>query len=203
VRELAERGLLTASVRVPDAISDISIEADVRLRAVRLAVLVEAPREGRAQGKLGWMLRQLRDAPPNLRVDAGFVGTRETTSLLLADALDDSQRLLLPSDRRRDPRWFRLTMSRSMGLRRGRDGDSFVRETKQQVIDFYRDIVQSLRPWQARAPRLRDGPAADGEESTAFPAPASEPIDEVAIPTAADAADDGLALPDRAEQPGS
>lgn len=42
-----------------------------------------------------------------------------------------------------------------MGQKRGRGEGSFVRETSAQAVEFYRDLVQNLRPWQARAPRLR------------------------------------------------
>jgi hypothetical protein len=41
-----------------------------------------------------------------------------------------------------------------MGSKRGKDEGSFVRETKLQALDFYRDVVQDLREWQAPAPKL-------------------------------------------------
>ena len=42
-----------------------------------------------------------------------------------------------------------------MGQKRGKAEGSFVRETRAQTFDFYRDLVQNLKPWQARAPKLR------------------------------------------------
>jgi hypothetical protein len=33
-----------------------------------------------------------------------------------------------------------------------------VRETRRQVIDFHREIVQNLKPWQAKAPKLPEAP---------------------------------------------
>ena len=41
-----------------------------------------------------------------------------------------------------------------MGQKRGRSEGSFVRETSAQTVTFYRDFVQTLRPWQAPAPKL-------------------------------------------------
>jgi hypothetical protein len=47
-----------------------------------------------------------------------------------------------------------------MGQKRGKAEGSFVRETRAQTFDFYRDLVQNLKPWQARAPKLHEAPAA-------------------------------------------
>jgi hypothetical protein len=56
-----------------------------------------------------------------------------------------------------------------MGQKRGKDEGSFVRETRTQIFDFYRDFVQVLKPWQARAPRLRE--QAPAHEAPATPQP--------------------------------
>ena len=45
-----------------------------------------------------------------------------------------------------------------MGQKRGKAEGSFVRETRAQTFDFYRDLVQNIKPWQARAPKLREEP---------------------------------------------
>jgi hypothetical protein len=41
-----------------------------------------------------------------------------------------------------------------MGQKRGRAEGSFVRETSAQAVEFYRDLVQNLKPWHAPAPKL-------------------------------------------------
>ncbi len=46
-----------------------------------------------------------------------------------------------------------------MGLKRGKGQGSFVGVTRKQVFDFYRDLLQNLKPWQAKAPKLREEPA--------------------------------------------
>jgi hypothetical protein len=43
-----------------------------------------------------------------------------------------------------------------MGSKRGKEEGSFVRETRRQIFDFHRDLVQTLNPWQARTPKLRE-----------------------------------------------
>lgn len=79
-----------------------------------------------------------------------------------------NERLLSNSDPKRDPRTFRIALTRKMGTKRGKDAGSFVRETRTQAIDFYRDLVQDLRKWQPAAPKLpRDQP----EEAPAIATP--------------------------------
>jgi hypothetical protein len=170
---LADAGTLEASVRVPDAIGPLTAQADLRTRQVRTSVAVEAPRDGRPLTRINWILRQLRHAPKDLRVDVRFAGARETTAVLLDEAREHPQRLLSTTDAKREPRAFTLTMTRSMGTKRGKGEKSFVLETRQQTVDFYRRIVQDLRPWQPSAPKLPSEPEPAPAEPAAEPPPFS------------------------------
>jgi hypothetical protein len=169
VRRLADTGKLEGSVRVPDAVGDLGVEADLRTRRVTTSVRVEAPREGRPKTRINWMLRQLRTSPGDLRLDVSFAAARETTSVLLSEAREEPERLLSSADPKREPRAFQLALTRKMGTKRGKEEGSFVRETRRQAIDFYRDLVQDLKPWQPSAPKL---PA---EEPEAVTPPRPEP----------------------------
>jgi hypothetical protein len=71
VKQLAADGTLTAVLRVPDAIGDIRIRADLRARRTLTSVTIDAPREGRAKPRINWLLRQLADAPEDLRNRGG------------------------------------------------------------------------------------------------------------------------------------
>lgn len=158
VRQLAEAGRLDASVKVPGAIAPVDISVDLRTRLVTTSVDILAPKEGRSKTRVTWLLRQLKDAPPNLRLDATFPMVRETTSELLASAAEKPDRLLWSPDLKREPRGFKLALSREMGIKRGKGQGSFVGESKQQVVDFYRLVVQALKPWTSGAPKLPSPP---------------------------------------------
>lgn len=169
VRELADSGHLKATVKVPDAIASVDIDVDLRSKLVTTSVEIAAPREGRAKTRLTWLLRQLRDAPPTVRIDVSYPLARETTTALLKPALEMPERLLWQADTKREPRTFRVALSREMGTKRGKGQGSFVAESKKQVIDFYRVVVQQLKPWTAGAPKLPSPP--DAAEPTASPRP--------------------------------
>ena len=169
VRSLVDAGRLDASLKVPGAAATIDIEADLRTRQVTTSAEIVAPREGRAKTRLTWLLRQLKDAPDTLRIDVRFPNSKEGTSILLKEARLKPEKLLLPADPRREPRSFRVALSKDMGTKRGKGAGSFLQETKQQTSDFYRVVVQQLRLWSAAAPKLPAVP--DEGELVASPEP--------------------------------
>lgn len=154
VRSLVDLGKLTASLRVPDAAGSIDLEADLRGRRFRTSVSISAPKDGRPLTRINWVVRQLAAAKDDLLVEVRYPNQKETTSASLKDARAKPERLLYATDVKRDPMSFRLTMSRDLGMKRGRSPGSFVQESKQQTSDFYRGILQGLRVWSPAAPKL-------------------------------------------------
>ncbi len=174
---------------MPGAIGDLALCADLRTRQTLTSVGFAAPSEMRAKPRINWLLRQLRGAPSDLRVDVAYPSARQTTAGLLSDVAEAPERLLYDQDPRREPRSFELTLTRKLGQKRGREEGSFVRETRHQLVDFYGDLVQDLKPWQTRAPRLRDDenvalptdvaqsdPPAFSDPETRDPGEAPEPV---------------------------
>ena len=173
---LADAGVLEAAIRVPDAVGPLVVQADLRTRKVITSVAVDAPGEGRPATWVKWLLRQLKEAPDGLIIEASFANTKASSAGLLTAAKGDPQSLLLANDVARAPRSFRLALARPMGTKRGKGERSFVLETRNQAIGFYRDLVQNLRPWRAAPPKLPDEPEeppeAPSAEPPAFSAPA-------------------------------
>lgn len=190
LRSLAEAGTLATSFRVPDAIAPVTIEADLRSRRVTTSVQVAAPEQMQARGRIGWILRQLKHGPPDLRVEVRFARSRETTATLLPVARENPKVLLSPADPTREPRAFELALSRPMGKKRGRGLGTFVGDTRQQAIEFYREIVQDLKPWRAPAPKLPEEPREVSETPQPEPPPFAAGTDsrELGEATSAEAA---------------
>ena len=59
VKQLATSGTLTAVLRVPDAVGDVRIRADLSARRTEASVTIDAPRETLGLERLGARLRQL------------------------------------------------------------------------------------------------------------------------------------------------
>ncbi len=177
VQGLIDRGRLEATVRIPDAVAPIELVADLRTRLFVTAVEVPAPREGRPKTRINWLVRQLKDAPDNLRIEVRYPNAKDSVAAFLKDARERPDKLLFGGDPAREPRSFRLCASSEMGTKRGRQQGSFVAESRRQSIEFYRAIVQGLKPWSAPAPKL--------------PGELAAPATEVATPEPPDFGADG------------
>lgn len=161
LKRLESEGVLSSSFKVPGAVGPIEVEADLRARLTRVSVNVNAPKEGRPLTRITWMLRQLRKAPDDLRIEVRFARTKESTALLLRDAQEDPKALLSPSDPKREPRSFSLSLARPLGTKRGKGERSFVLETRRQVVSFYGDLVEGLVDWRPKAPKLTSEKSSD------------------------------------------
>lgn len=166
-RRCVVEGALSGSVKVPDAVGPLEVRAELGARQVRTSVSIDAPKVGRPLTRVNWLLRQLKDAPGELRIDTAFVGARETSS--------EPRLTPLASRSQTRARAFTLTLNRAMGLKRGKAQGSFVAETHRQAFDFYRGLVQDLRPWHASAPKLPESPQVPEASGTAIRVPLSAP----------------------------
>ena len=146
-----------------------------------------------ARRAVKWLLRQLRKRPSDLRSRRAFANARETSSLLLGEAREYPQRLLSPTDPKREPRAFTPHSLAPMGTKRGKGDASFVLETRRQAVDFYRDLVQDLTAWQPSAPKLPKEP----QEAPPTPQPSPPPF------SATDERDPGEAISPTGDSDGS
>ena len=154
---LVGEGKLHSSIRVPDAVGPIEIEADLRSRRLTTSVGIEAPRDRkRPTARINWLLRQLKGAPDDLRIDVRFPRRREGQSALLGESRDAPERLLLLAEPKCEPSSFILAHGHAIGTKGGRGEGSFVDETCKQATRFYRDLVQGLRAPQPHAPQLAE-----------------------------------------------
>ncbi len=153
-KTVADDGALECVLRVPAAVADITLRAELKTQTISASLHVDAPSEGRPRTRVNWLGRQLReDGPGDLRVDVSFESRSVTTSALLRTLIDQPDEALL-EDRRIAPRSFRVTLTRDMGMARGDGRRSFVGSMRALLDEFYRTVVQNLDTWKPRAPRL-------------------------------------------------
>lgn len=165
---LGERGHLEATIRVPDAVGPIDIVVDLAALQVTTVARVRAPAEGRSKTRINWLMRQLKDAPDDVRISGRFQRTPKTTSLMIGDVREDPTALLLVDDPKRELVAFDVAITRDMGIKNGNGKGSFVQTTMSHVSAFYGAVLQNIQPWQPKAPRLKEEPAS-GTEAEAAP----------------------------------
>lgn len=150
---LATSGVLRSGLTVPDVAGAIHIVADLRARQLTIATEIDAPREGRSRGRVSWLLRQLAQAPDETRVEARIARSQSTLADSLGNVRTQPELLLPPSDK--DIRGFQLSLVRNMGLKRDASKGSFIESVITTTEDFYRSVLQNLRPWKPAPPKLK------------------------------------------------
>lgn len=210
VSSLVSTGTLDGAVRIPNTVGPISICADLRAGQVSVWIDVDAPREGRPQTRVNWLVRQLKEAPETTRVDAFVAHSRGVSmSELLREVRADPG--LLVDAQKRDLRSFRLTLSGPLGSKRGQGRGSFVGSVLDLVDTFYASTVQSLKAWSPPPPKLRPTPPqpADDEvppalkstslssQDGAEPNRETEAAAEAGAPTSAATSQEGAPKPER------
>jgi stress response protein SCP2 len=153
---LARDGALQATFKVPGAAGPLTVHADLRTAKVVTSIDVTAPREGALPKRVGWLTRQLKDAPDDLLVEARFAPRSETTREKLPDVVAQPGVLLPGKDL--EPSSFRVLATGPLGMKRSGTG-GFVVSVNSAVATFYGSTVERLRPWTPPAPQLPDADA--------------------------------------------
>jgi hypothetical protein len=168
-RGIVEEGRLVGAIKIPDTVASIVVTADLRARTITCHLDVDAPQEGRPKTRVNWLLRQLKNAPADLRLEVFSARSRGASAAeLLAHAREDPA-ILLP-DPTKEPRTFRVAMNASMGTKRGRGRGSFIDSVIDAVDVFYGEVVQYIKAWSAAPPRMRPEPVTMEEPQQTAPA---------------------------------
>jgi hypothetical protein len=153
-QQLAGTGQLSGTIRIPDTAGHLCITADLRAGQVTCHVDIDAPREGRPTTRVNWLLRQLKNAPDNTRVECMTARSRGSSSAELLRAARENPALLI-SDPTREIRSFRIALSTTLGTKRGRGRGAFIDSILTAVDGFYAQVLGDLKTWSAAPPRLR------------------------------------------------
>jgi hypothetical protein len=161
-RSFAEGGILRGAFKVPGAVGPVELVADLKATQLTTSVPLQAPADlKRPLSRIKWLLRQLDDAPEDLRLDVHFANRPEGTSELLGDCRADPSVLLLPTEPTCQPRSFVLALTKNIRAKAGGGDGSFVAEVRSQAVGFYRDLVQNLTPPPPSPPKLPDADEPD------------------------------------------
>ncbi|GAA1731607.1 hypothetical protein GCM10009809_28840 [Isoptericola hypogeus] len=165
IASLVSDGGLSGAVRIPDTVGNLVVTADLRARTITCHVDIDAPREGRPATRVKWLVRQLRNAPESVRVEAFVAHSRGAGAAeLLRDVREDPALLIV--DPKKELRSFRVAMSAPMGAKRGRGRGGFIDSVLDTVDGSYADVMQHLKAWSAAPPRVRAVPEDDAESRT-------------------------------------
>jgi hypothetical protein len=174
VNDLAATGMVHGALRVPATVAPIKITADLRAGLVRCAVTVTAPREGRPTTRVNWLVRQLKNGPGQLCIEASSAWQHGKGPARTLDQAREDPRTLI-GDPAHELRAFTLSLTSNAGSARGQGHGSFVNSVLTAVDAFYAEVVQHIKPWAPAPPKVKDDEATPGTSSPVNYGPDAEP----------------------------
>jgi hypothetical protein len=155
VTVLAERGVLSGGLRVPNAAASIEVSTDLRAGRIRCSMTVDSPAAGKSTTRLNWLLRQLRDSKGQICVETVAVRQRGKGPVRTLAELRENPKLAI-EDPARELRAFTVSLSANAGTKRGKASGSFVTSVLETVDTFYAEVVQHIKPWTAPPVKLHE-----------------------------------------------
>lgn len=155
IGSLISEGVLEGGISIPATVGPMRVCVDMRAGQITCHVDLDAPKEGRPATRVNWLLKQLRQAPDTLRVEASAAYQRGPGAAeLLSEVRQTPGRLI--ADPKKELRTFRVAMTTPMGAKRGRGRGAFIDSLLTAVDTFYADVLQHLKAWSASPPRMRE-----------------------------------------------
>ncbi len=150
-QQLADSGIVRGRLKIPGAIDEMVIGADIRADRVSATVQVSAPRgDTRPQTRVSWLLRQIPDSKTTgLRIETVVAGGRNDGPAATLENARKDPACLVPKDQR-DIRAFLITFELAMGSKRAAGSGTLIGSVKNVSTIFYADVVQHLRPWVSK-----------------------------------------------------
>ncbi len=155
VSSLCSTNTLEGAIRIPNAVGPLVVIADLRGGRITCQVDVDAPRDGRPATRVNWLVRQLRNAPEDTRIEAQVMHARGPGIVALLGAAREDPSVLI-ADPKKEIRAFRIARTVPMGTKRARGRGSFIDSALEAVDSFYGDVMQSIKAWSAAPPKLRE-----------------------------------------------
>lgn len=159
---LIKNGTLSAALRIPNVVSDLTVTADLRSSKLTCSFDIDGPREGRATTRINWLTRQLKDAPGTLRIEAHFAWGRTDSAELLKDVRENPTKLVI--DASKEIKSFTIALVAPVGSKRAAGRGGFIDSVLDAVDTSYEEIGQRLKPWAATPPRLRSDAEVEVQE---------------------------------------
>ncbi|GHF06576.1 stress response protein [Pseudolysinimonas yzui] len=166
---LVKTGNFSAALRIPNAVSDLAIVVDLRSSKITCSFDIDAPREGRSTTRINWLVRQLKDSPGTLRIEAHFARGRADAAELLRDVRENPAKLA--TEPTKEIKSFTIAHVSGAGSKRSTGRGGFIDSVLDAVDASYEEIGQRLKAWAATPPRLRS----DAEVEVEVDVPANLP----------------------------
>jgi hypothetical protein len=155
LNSLVGQGVFGGGIRIPNTVGDMHVTVDLRAGQITCHVDLEAPKDGRPATRVNWLLKQIRQAPDNVRVEAFTTQQRGPGATAMVSAIREDATTVI-ADPKKELRSFRIAMTVPMGTKRGRGRGALIDSLLEAVDSYYGDVLQHLKAWAAAPPKMRE-----------------------------------------------
>ncbi|WP_156013128.1 hypothetical protein [Thioalkalivibrio sp. HK1] len=169
---------MRSALEIPNAAGKLELSISLLRKTIDLSISMDAPKkEGmRPRTAINFVLNQIKDFEgDDLEVYVDWPKRVPTTSLSIRKALDEDKcDSLIPDNFKELPSTVRLKRVIDLGVGKLKSGNGLPKIAEEEVLRFYRQVVQRLKQWTAPAPKIKTAkpestgspPSPDNREAT-------------------------------------
>ncbi len=176
---LIKEKMLSSTLRVKDAVSDIKITGLFEKRTVEMFVSLKAPHDKSTKGRLSWIRRQFENCSKRNEKTFEAINNKLYIDVRVKNSRNPVRMSILKFDdlyeevKDREIVEFSILYINDFG-RNFALPKNFVKQIEKMLIDFYSGIVQYLSKWEPSAPKM----AQPVKEDYSHPSPVIPPTQE-------------------------
>ncbi|WP_421867046.1 hypothetical protein [Motiliproteus sp.] len=154
IADFCDNNRLFTILQIPDAASDMRIEANLPTRSISASMRLKAPQDKKStSARVNWLLRMLKedDTQGRIIVKASWPSVIDDTSCLLSELREDPNRIQCANPKHA-PTAFEVLLIQDSAVRFS-GSKTFIEDLEIVARDFYDLVGQHLKPWQPSPPK--------------------------------------------------
>mgnify|MGYP003993609327 FL=1 len=160
-KKLITDKVLTTTLRVRGAVSDIKIKALFEKRIIEMSVSLKAPQDKTMRGQLGWIKRQIENCYKKNEKTFQKINSEILIEIIIKNTSKSERISLVDIDKVYDVikgkeiKEFKVLFIKDFG-KKFSSRSKFVVIIEEMIIDYYSGIIQYLYKWEQPAPKMME-----------------------------------------------
>lgn len=154
IADFCDTNTLFTTLQIPDAASDLLIQANLPTRSISVSMRLKAPQDKKSTpARVNWLLRMLKEAESDARiiVKASWPSVIDDTSCALTELRENPDRIQC-SNPKHAPTAFEVVLLLDSAVRFS-GSRTFIEDVEEATRSFYDLVGQNLKAWQPSPPK--------------------------------------------------
>lgn len=154
ITDFCDTNSLFAALQIPDAASDLLIQAHLPTRSISASMKLKAPQDKKSTAaRVNWLLRMLKNAEQDTRIiiKASWPSIIDDTSCALSELAEEPDKIQC-SNSKHAPTAFEVVLLQDSTVRFS-GSRTFIEDVEEVARSFYDQVGQHLKAWQPSPPK--------------------------------------------------